>query len=142
MTFSYLKVSQFIVGGFLASLLIFVAFQKTGPYWGTALTAVLVYDILAKIDKNPGDTISEVIVRLSDNHLVPWIFGGLTVYMIETKFLVDPYLIVAWALLQGHFFFSMGHQAKELVAKAVASVAEESGASPLVVANIKEEIKK
>lgn len=137
-----LRLSSFIVGAFLTAILIFVAISRGGLWLGLALTGLLIYDIIAAVNKYPGDTLSEVIARLSVHPLIPWIFGGVSVWMIETKFLTDPYLLGTWFLLQGHFFFQMQSQSQSLAASDANKAAKEVGVSPIMAKAIEGELKK
>lgn len=112
--------SNIVVGTLMGALLIYLAFAWAGWKWGLALSLVAIYEGWTLINAYPEDTLSESIWRLSARPLVPWMFGGLSVWMIESRFLQNPYLIAAWFFLQGHFFFQAYRENKELVQREAA----------------------
>ncbi len=105
------QLTRELVGAVIGAGLIWMVFYLTGWYWGIALTGLLAYEGWTLANREPGDTISEIVRMFARRQLlIPWLFGASFGIGVASGFLHDPYIIAALALLQGHFFFTLDEQ--------------------------------
>lgn len=128
--------SNLVVGGIMGAVLVYLAFYIPIAEWGmrmglaigVGIACVLIYEGWTLINSYEEDTLSEGFWRLSARPLVPWCFGGLSLWLLASQTLTNPYLIAAWFMLQGHFFWQAQQefekiQEREIVKAAVTGAA-------------------
>jgi len=102
------QVTRGVVGATIGLALVWTVFYLTGVWWGAALAVLLVYEGWTLINRNPQDTISEIVRAFARRQLLlPWLSGLATGVGVATGYVSNPYVIVGIALLQGHFFFTL-----------------------------------
>lgn len=101
--------TEAVVIGSLGVFLAVFIWNVLPPWACWIASGYALYETWSLINGYPGDTLSEAIWRLSVRPLVPWFFGGLSIYMIEAGLFTHTdaglYAAAAWFGLQGHFFF-------------------------------------
>ncbi len=102
------RLTRDVVGAVIGAGLVWASFYLTDWKWGLALTALLAYEGWTLANGEPRDTISEIVRAFARRQLlIPWLFGFAFGIGITSGFMRDPYLIAAFAMLQGHFFFTL-----------------------------------
>jgi hypothetical protein len=102
------RITRGVVGGVIGAGIVWLAFNRMGPWWGAGATLALLYEGWTLANGTAADTISEIIRWFSRKQLlIPWLFGFATGVGIATMYVSDPYVLGALLLLQGHWFFTL-----------------------------------
>lgn len=107
------KITRSFVGLSIGAGIVWLAFNRMGPWWGLAATVALIFEGWLLINGYANDTISEIIRLFSRlQPLIPWMFGFATGVGISSGYISDPYVIVSLGMLQGHFFFFLDERVR------------------------------
>lgn len=103
-----MNLSRAVVSAIIAAGILFLAWSRLPLGWAALVTVLLAFEVWTFANAVPRDTLSESTRWLSRRQLlVPWLFGAATGIGLGTSYLVDPYVIAALLMLQGHLFFTL-----------------------------------
>ena len=98
-----------VVGGTIGAALLYAAWVLTTPAWFAGLAFYLGYEAWTFFNRYLHDTISDIIWKLNERPLVPYLFGAATVALIAYGIIPITeeglYLATILGFLMGHFFF-------------------------------------
>lgn len=97
--------SKLVVSSLIGLGLLTATFMIFGLKVGLLLCLVLAYEGFTLVNKEPKDTISETLWKLSNRPLVPWLFGLAFGWALGSGLLNNPYHSAVAAYLNAHFFF-------------------------------------
>jgi hypothetical protein len=99
--------TNLVVGAVLGLLLLGVTFYLAGVKVGAFLSALLLYEGFTLVDRYQANTISESIWRAASRPLLPLVFGLGFGWAVTSGTLQEPWLILAFGILLGHFFWQV-----------------------------------
>ncbi len=100
--------TQLVVGGVISIFLIIMVFYMWGARAALILTGLFAYEIWTFINEWPNDTISEIMVKMSERPLVPFLFAYALAWFTALGTFGEPLAVLRGTFLGGfcgHFFW-------------------------------------